>query len=218
MKVGEVIIREFKEVDRKRIRDICRNTAQKGNPAATFIEDEEIFVRLMADYYMDYEPELCFVAEVDQRVAGYILGCKDTKKYMKAMLMRILPRLALRALWRVITFQYRQRKTYETLWWFIARSWRELPRPPLDRYPAHCHINIEDGYRHLHLGTRLYYTLISHLRKNGVASMHAYVLEEAGKNVMARTFGTKVLAVNRTTLWEKCTGKRWNVKVLVRDF
>ncbi len=37
--------------------------AKKGGPRI-FFEDEEIIPMLYADYYMDYKPDSCFVAEV----------------------------------------------------------------------------------------------------------------------------------------------------------
>ncbi|MCK4827936.1 GNAT family acetyltransferase, partial [bacterium] len=78
MKSRKGIVRLFEEKDRKLIRAICRQTGQKGNPARLFFEDEEIVPMIFADYYMDYEPESCLVAEVDGRVVGYMLACKDT--------------------------------------------------------------------------------------------------------------------------------------------
>ena len=98
-----VVIRKFEKRDRKRVREICRTA---DGP----FEDEEIIPILFADYYMDCEPELCLVAEVDGRVVGYILGGTTAK--MKRWMRRVMPRLALRVVWRIITFQYRRRETY----------------------------------------------------------------------------------------------------------
>jgi len=130
------IVRHFEEKDREVVRTICRQTGQKGNPASVFFEDEEVITMLYADYYMDYEPESCFVAEVNGRVVGYELGCKDTRKKKLVLMTKIYPRVCLRILWKLLTLQYRKTDTYRTLWWVISKGWREALPVPLDKYPA----------------------------------------------------------------------------------
>lgn len=217
MRRTHAVIRAFRKTDRERVRAIFRETGQRGNPLRVYIEDDELVLRLLADYYMDHEPEWCFVAEVNGRVVAFVLGSKDPRKYIRTVVTRILPRLAARVLWKLLTGQYRERRTYETLWWCLARAWRELPRPPLDRYPAHCHLGIEDGYRHLFVGRELVDTLAHRLRAHGVPGVHGIALEEPGRHSLARVLGVKVLAARRTTVWDKCTGKRWDAKLIVRE-
>ncbi len=215
--VMKSIVRSFEERDRGKVREIFRQTGQRGNPVHTYIEDDVLPCSLFVDYYLDHEPDCCLVAEVDGTVAGYIVGCPDTRRYARFVALRILPRLVLRIVWKILTFQYRERKTYAAIWWAVARAWRELPRPPLDRYPAHSHLAVEQGYRRFLLHERLHDSLCDRLRAMGVQGIHGIVLEEVGKDAVARVLGTKVLAVRRTTVWDRSTGKHWNAKLLVRD-
>ena len=77
MQSSKIIVRPFKEKNRESIRAICKRTGQKGHPTRLFFEHEEIVLILFANYYMDYEPESCFVAEEDGRELGHkILSIK----------------------------------------------------------------------------------------------------------------------------------------------
>lgn len=212
-----IVIRPFAEHDREEVREIFRQHAQRGNPLRVYVEDEHLVRPILLDYYLDYEPDCSLVAEVNGTVAGYIVGSKDTKRYTRFLALRVLPRLVCRVVLKILTFQYRERRTYSTIWWFLTRAWRELPRPPLDRYPAHCHLAIVHRYRHLLLGRQLVDALAHHLRNSGIPGLHGIVLEEAGKDALARALDSRVLAVRRTTVWDKWTGKRWDAKLLVRE-
>ncbi|MDB9823172.1 hypothetical protein OAC89_05675 [Deltaproteobacteria bacterium] len=221
MNSQEGIIRPFEERDRESIRSICRRTGQKGRPTKLFFEDEEIIPMLYADYYMDYEPDSCFVADVNGKVVGYMLSCKDTNRYNRIMAIRIYPRVCMRIFWKMLTFQYRAKQTYETLWWIISRGWREGFSIPLDRYPGHAHFNLETEYRSLGLGRKLSIAAGNHMRESGVIGSHCIIREEEGDNSLSdflcRVRGYKILNIKRNTVWEKMTGKRWYAKLLVRD-
>jgi len=215
------IVRHFEEKDREVVRTICRQTGQKGNPASVFFEDEEVITMLYADYYMDYEPESCFVAEVNGRVVGYELGCKDTRKKRLVLMTKIYPRVCLRIFWKLLTLQYRKTDTYRTLWWVISKGWREALPVPLDKYPGHAHSNIEAAYRDYGLGQRLSQTMYEHMLEQGVKGTHCIIREEEGcgewSSFLCREMGYKILKMKRNTVWEKTTGKRWHAKLLVRD-
>ena len=216
------IVRQFEEKDREFVRSICRRTGLKGGPTSLFFEDETIMSILYADYYMDHEAESCFVAEVDGRVVGYVLGCKDTRKKKRVLLAKIYPRVFVRILWKMFTFQYRKKETYQTLWWVVWRAWREGLRVPLDKYPSHAHFNTEATYRGYGLGERLSKAMRKHWLQHGVKGYHCIIREEEGhsevSSFLRREMGHKILKVKRNTVWEKITGKKWYAKLLVRDF
>lgn len=221
MESSKVIVRSFEEKDRESIRAICKQTGQKGHPTRLFFEDEEIVPILFADYYMDYEPESCFVAEVDGRVVGYEVGCKNTRRKIRLLQTKIYPRLCLRILCKILTLQYRKRQTYQTLWWIISRSWSESFRLPLDEYPGHAHFNVDVSYRSGGLGQRLNHTFRKHLLEKGVRGIHVIIREEEGKDdlssYLCRELGYKILSIKRNTVWENITGKRWYAKLLICD-
>ena len=221
MNSENIIIRSFEEKDREAIRTICKETGQKGNHTWVFFEDEEIVPMLYADYYMDYEPESCIVAEVAERIVGYMVASKDTRHYNRIMLTRIYPRVCARSLWRLFTLKYRKKQTYQTLWWIITRSWREMFHPPFDQFPGHVHFNVDSAYRGQGIGKRLSSITRRHLIDMGVRGSHSIVREEEGNDTLSgflcREGGYRVLKTKRNTVWEKATGKRWYAKLLVRD-
>jgi len=221
MNPKEGIIRPFEERDRESVRAICRRTGQKGRPTRIFFEDEDIIPMIYADYYLDNESDSCFVAEVDGKVVGYILGCLDTRRYNKVMFTRVYPRVCLRIFWKILTLQYRKKRTYTTLWWVISRGWSEGFSVPIHRYPGHIHFNLESGYRGGGLGKRLSIAAGRRMFEKGVIGSHCIIREEEGDNSLSgflcRERGYNILEIKRNTVWEKVTGKRWYAKLLVRD-
>ena len=221
MNMDRVIVRPFAPGDREAIRKICRETGLKGDPTRLFFEDEEILPLLYVDYYLDYEPDACFVAEAGNRVVGYQIGSLDARRRRRIMLTRVYPRLVLRILTKILTLQYREKETFRTLWWILTRSWREaLPRPP-DQYPAHAHFNMAKDYRGRRVGRRLNVAFRRYVLSKGIRGLHAIVREAEGKEILSeflcRERGFRVIALGRSTVWEKATGCKWYAKLLVCD-
>ncbi|HLD69677.1 MAG TPA: GNAT family acetyltransferase, partial [Candidatus Omnitrophota bacterium] len=71
----ETIIRPYQRRDRESVRRISGDTANLGKPLETFFRDREIMVDVLMDYYLDYEPASCWVAEHEGKVVGYLCGC-----------------------------------------------------------------------------------------------------------------------------------------------
>jgi ribosomal protein S18 acetylase RimI-like enzyme len=221
MNMDKVIVRPFQEKDRESIRRIARETGLKGNPTHLFFEDEEIIPLLYVDYYLDHEPDACFVAEIGGRVVGYQLGSLDVRRWRRIMRTRIYPRVALRILGKLLTLQYRDRETFRTLWWIATRSWREVLPRPADCYSAHSHFNVEEDYRGRHLGRRLGIAFRRYALSRGVKGLHAIVREPEGQEglsaFLCRERGFRIVAIRRNTLWEKSTGCKWYARLLLCD-
>jgi ribosomal protein S18 acetylase RimI-like enzyme len=167
-------VRSYRGEDRERVRWICSETGFVGNPQeAVFIGREE-FADLWSSYWTDCEPESAFVATVEGRVEGYMLGCLDTHKQEEVWNREILPRVA--------------RRLVRPAWWrhsinrkFIRAMVRSRLRhefsAPLKQiiaeYPAHLHTNIGDpAMRGLGLGSVMMRALIAYLRQNNVKGVH----------------------------------------------
>jgi GNAT superfamily N-acetyltransferase len=221
MDMDKVIVRPFAERDRASIRRICRETGLKGDPARLFFEDEEVIPLICTDYFLDYEPDACFVAEVGGRVAGYIISSLDERRRRRIMRSRIYPKVALRILYKLLTGQYRHRETFRTLWWVATRSWREALPLPEDRYAASAHFNVEKDYRGRNLGRQLAAAFHHNALLKGVTGRHAIIREPEGQETLSaflcRERGYRIIAVRRYTLWEKSTGCRWYARLLVGD-
>ncbi len=167
-------VRPYRPEDRPRVRWICSETGFIGNPQeAVFIGREE-FADLWSSYWTDYEPESAFVAALEGRVEGYMLGCLDTRKQEKIWNQAILPRVARRlirpAWWRhsinrrFIRAMVRSRLNHE-----FSAPLKEI----VAEYPAHLHTNIADpAMRGLGLGGAMMRALFDYLRQNNVRGVH----------------------------------------------
>lgn len=213
------IVRRFEERDRQAIRTICSAAAlEKPNPQ--FHEDRELAPLYFTDYYLDYEPESCFVGVAAGRVVGYLVGCKDTRAFRRIFRKRFLPRIVAHLGWKLLTLQYRRKATYRTLWWTLMEGLHRTGELaiPLDEYPAHTHLNIVPEYRGCGLSNQLSNTFRQHLKEQGISGLHAILVEKAGDNSLFKRFSGRrryqLLAVQRYRLLEKITGEEWQLKLI----
>jgi hypothetical protein len=219
-------IRPYRAGDRRSIAAIIAATALRGRPLSAFFEDEAVLLKVFMDYYLRYEPESCFVAEREGRVVGYIMGCKDTRRYLRQMLLRYGPQLLARVLARVLTGRYRRIATYRTLWWALSRGWREAPDADLRQFPAHAHLGVavelqRDGFLIYLCMVRLGDALIRHLCERGIRGLHGQIAEPYNQDfITGRTqtlYNCRVAAQRRFTLWSALTDERWYLKLLTLD-
>lgn len=176
---GAGLIRPYRTGDREAVREICRQTAYRNRGSAAVIEDGELFADYWTKYYTDEEPGSALVVEEDGIVVGYLLGCVDSTRFLRAMARRIVPAVLGRALWRLATFRYRDPNSRRMLYWLLRYGWQEDPSIPLDRFPAHYHCNVlRQGYG------KGYYTamairFLDDLTGQGIERLHGQVQEPA---------------------------------------
>ena len=178
MGVAESVrIRAYEPRDREAVRRLCCDTADRGEPLEHFFDDREIAADLLTRYYTDFEPHSLVVAECAGGVVGYVTGCLDSRRYWRLMAQRILPRAFLRSLFRGA---WRSPKTWRLVRvglkaWMMGGRRRHVP---LERYPAHLHINLQPGFRGRHVGRRLVERFLECLRAAGAPGAHVAVSEE----------------------------------------
>jgi GNAT superfamily N-acetyltransferase len=168
------VIRPYRAADREAVRQLCADTAERGAP--TTFPDRELVADLVTNYYLDQEPEHCWVAEDEDQVVGYLTGCLDSRRWRRA-LWRIVPAALWRALWRGTfcrQFHLQPRSVAGT------EVYRE--------FPAHLHLNVATGYRGQGLGRQLLARFERQVRDAGIIGIHANVRadNEAGRNSFAR--------------------------------
>ncbi len=150
----EVRIRAYEPRDRSSVRHLCCETALRGEPVDSLFSDREVVADLLTRYYTTYEPEACWVAECKERVAGYLTGCLDQRRYQRLQFTCIVPRASLRA---ILGGALCRRETWRLLR-AALRLWQlggaESPRLPED-YSAHLHVNLERRWRGQRIGERL---------------------------------------------------------------
>lgn len=159
------VVRAYRGQDREAVRQVCIATA-----AAPFQQRKELQPLLLTafcDYYIEREPQNCFVAaDAQDRAVGYILCAENADAWAKTF----------RA-------EYLANAPQEAVPFFEA-----LLGTPLEfaqEYPAHLHIDILPEYQRMGLGALLMDALAAHLRRKGVPGL---MLGVGADNEGARRF------------------------------
>ncbi len=208
----DAIIRKYRPEDREAVREISWNTAEQGRTVDLYFHDHEAVADVLTRYYTDQAPQSLWVAECDGAVVGYLTGCLDTRRCDRAMVRNVVPKAVAGAIGR------------GALW--RAETWRLLaalagtallggrPKVDLDKYPAHLHVNLRQGYRGCGLGRQL----IEHFRRQvleeGLAGIHlvAWGDNEAGRRFF-ETMGFRLLRQQPLVLPEGWRFKRTSTVV-----
>ena len=190
----DIVIRPFEPKDRQQVRSICADTADKGRPVENFFYDREIFADLLTRYYTDLDPGSLWVAVKGEEVAGYLMGCLDTRRFNGIMLWKITPKEFIRAIFRGV---FLRRQTWRLVGMMLGslRFGGFKRKIDLDMYPAHLHIDLKDGFRGQGIGRMLMEKFITQAKEKKVRGVHLTV---RGDNFSACRFfennGFKVLS------------------------
>lgn len=143
---GEHIgIRPYQQKDKQAVRGIC--IATSGLPVETQ-RQKELLLLQYCDYYLEQEPEACFVAvDKTDTPVGYILCSKDYQAYQARFRKSYLPLIQARSILRAA----------------LARMDLRIAGRYAGQYPAHMHIDILDAYQRMGIGHQLVNTLTASL-------------------------------------------------------
>ncbi len=173
----EIIIRPYQSKDRAFVRAIAYDTALLGDSAHLFFEGEEIISDFLTNYFVDYEPCSCFIAEMDGTPAGYLLGAKDISVLNKVSGSKIIPRLLLKAIARNVIFNKKNLILIVNCMKSLLKG--EFKSPDFSEvYPAVLHINIQKGYRNQGIGTMLITAYLDYLVKEKIKGVHFATLSD----------------------------------------
>jgi len=174
-------IRKFESRDAPSVKSIFHDTALLGEPASLFFEGRGVFSDALTLYFTDYEPQSCFVAEVDSKVVGCLTGTKDKMAMEKVFNARIAPGLFYQAVKEGV---FLKKKNLIFMLNCLKDALRgRFAAPDFTReYPAILHINIMSGFRGRNIGSRLIESYLEYLKKEGVKGVHlATMSDSAGK-------------------------------------
>lgn len=175
----ELRIRPFVYADREILRSIACDTAFIGEPCEAFFQGRGILADFLTAYFIDYEPQSCFVAEVEKQVVGYIIGAKDERLMSKVFFFKILPHLLKNAICAGAVLKKKNIKfILNSLMSFLKG---EFKAPDFHRdYPATLHINLKEDFRNLGLGSELMVRFLNYLRQENVKAVHLATLSDRG--------------------------------------
>ncbi len=186
---ADLVIRRYEPRDRAAVREIACDTADSGNPMERFFPDREVFADALTRYYTDIAPEATWVADDDGQVVGYLTGCLDTRRYLRAMAFRIGPAAFFKALGRGSLWHPLTRKLISANLgdWFRGGRRQELP---LKEYPALVHINLRQTARGGGVGEQLMEAFLRQAKEAAIVGVHANVSEgNAGGRKFFEKFG-----------------------------
>ena len=144
-------IRPYRTEDRSRVEHIC---LAGSDPAAQNPAFQAAVLEVFCQYYLEQEPENCFVAVNEQdEAAGYILCAKDFCTWEQLFDERYLQKMA------------------NEISKIMGKATIEILRPYAAEYPAHLHIDIHPDYQKRGLGTQLMDALRLHLTGFGVRGL-----------------------------------------------
>lgn len=182
------MIKNYDEKYRDRIQFICKSTGPEK--ALTDSKTAAYILNSYCNYYIDNEPENCFVlTDDDDNAVGYILCAEDYSAYSRkfAPYFKTVRKNAGICLAEVIAEH------------FVLKVFSE-------KYPAHLHIDILDGYTGKGSGTELLSKLKQHLKEKGVSSVMLIVgsgnksairfYKRNGFSVLLSAFGGTVMGLD----------------------
>ncbi len=172
--MSNVIIRSFAPADRQSVRDICADTADKGEPVEDFFPDRESITDLLCAYYTDYEPQSVFVAEKDGVIAGYVMGCFDNRRYGLAMTWILIPK----ALWKAFCNGVFFKRQFWGIMAGMVRNWPRLfawRKQSFHSHEGHLHIGITKAFRNQQIGAKLVNALFDHAKTRHIDALAASV-------------------------------------------
>lgn len=166
----DVIIRQYRSDDRKAVRNISWDTAFVGSPADIFFLGKTILTDFLTLYFTDYEPQSCFVAENERRVAGYLIGAKNREAISAAFKFKITARLLIKGITGGEFFKKKNLIFFFNCLLSFLRH--EFSIPDFSKeYPATLHINIGKDFRSQNIGSRLMSAYLDYLVKEKVTGV-----------------------------------------------
>ena len=163
-------IRPVRPDDLDALYDICLKTGNSGQDGTTFYEDPRLVGEVYAAPYAVLQPDLAFVVEDDQGVAGYVIGTDDTRAFEARLEAQWWPRLrAAHPDPRPTPRDQRSRDQQRA-----AQIHRPVAEPQalVAAYPAHLHINLLPRLQGQDLGRRMIDTWLEAVRARGVRGVH----------------------------------------------
>ena len=173
---------------------ICMLTGDLGNDATPQNDDPVILGHLYIGNYIVLEPELAFVIDGPNGVAGYVCGARDSRRFYARMEKEWLPQLRRRikdpgpdeTTWRMSDGKRRMVHDFSP----YLPSWLEAD------YPSHGHIDLLPEAQGHGWGRRLLEALMEKLAADGSPGLHLGVARD---NLPALAFYRKLGLVQLET-------------------
>lgn len=167
---AQATLRAFEPKDLDSLYAISLATADRGQDASAQYADGRLMGHIYSGPYAALRPDLCFVAEDAQGVAGFVIGAVDTVAYERELE---------RFWWPHLRAQYADPGPERMPDWPIetVRRWtihHPRPTPPsiTGPFPAHLHMNLLPRLQGQGIGVAMLNHWLGVARVNGVSAVH----------------------------------------------
>ncbi|WP_394769826.1 GNAT family N-acetyltransferase [Lacisediminihabitans sp.] len=172
-------IRQYEPRDLADLYEICVRTGASGGDATGQYGSDDLLGDIFAAPYATLEPELAFVVDTGDRVAGYLVATADTAAFVERYREEWLPRFDAKypLVQPAVTADEEM----------IARGHNpdSMLAPGTELFPAHLHIDLLPELQGQGFGRALVRTLLAALRERDVPGVHLGV---GIRNLGARAF------------------------------
>jgi ribosomal protein S18 acetylase RimI-like enzyme len=178
------IIRRYEPRDRAAVYDICIRTAHLGGDAREVYQDPDVLPEIFAGPYLEFDPDLAFIAADGDAPVGYILATADTPGFVDRFRRDWLPRVSAR-----YPPGSAKPETPDEFMVHLLHTPERMIVPEVAGYPAHLHIDLLPGYQRAGHGRALMDTLTGELGRRGVPALHLCMVND---NRAARAFYDRI--------------------------
>ena len=166
--IALIAVRPYKKKDFRYVQEICIETSWLKD--SDVLAEKSALCAMYCDYYMDFEPEFCFVAVDDNDIpVGYVLCSANADTFHEQMTEYYLP--FVRKLSGSEFFRFSAQMKWERQ--FVAHG-----------YTAHLHIDVLPCFQGQGVGTALLQELLQKLKDSFVEGVYL-VCAKNNKNACA---------------------------------
>ncbi len=160
-----MVIRPYESKDKEAVQFVHLNSE---GPCKSSKRGINFGLAVYCDYYIEKEPENCFVAvDENDRAVGYIICAEDFDKFYPVFVDQYYTRIK--------KWEFKRRKS-------ALRS--VIPHEKYkEEYPAHLHIDVLPEYQRMGLGHKMTDALLAHLKEKGIKGimLTTWIKNEKGR-------------------------------------
>lgn len=206
-----VSIRPARVSDLEALGQIAYATGFFGDSAAVYFPSPPLFRDLWIKPYLNGIGACNFVAELEGKIVGYIIGTPDIGAYRRYFL-----RSALEILGKVLTGGYPG--LLKSALYLLRAARYGSRQAPIERYPAHLHINLLSQARGLGVGQKLLEAHLDCLRARGIPGVQLSTTQENTAALgLYQKLGFEVYAAWKSPLWKPWLGREATHVIMVKD-
>lgn len=160
-----MIIRPYESKDKEAVRYVCLNC---DGPCDMSENAQHFILSTYCDYFIEQEPQNCFVAaDENDKAVGYIICADNFDSFIEIFQKEYFTRIS-------------EKDTVNRVY---ASKSTLLQEKYKDKYPAHFHIDILPEYQRMGLGQKLIHSLYKHLKEKNVRGVMLSVNAENEKGI-----------------------------------